>query len=553
MIRNLRVLLHCSLFALMPLMANASADYYTYNGTIQRNYGSYNNVYGDNPFYNYGVYNQHAIQGPGCKNGNCTKNRNAGMPNYTQKAATQADSGKEQSEQYSRVTESPYVNNVPSRGFKLDAGLAHQFASWKFDMATAGSKLHYDNLHWNVLDVSGKYDFDVDGTGLRVEAGLQYGLQYGDSPMVDDDISGGGYFLQDWYVDVNNSTEWDAGDQIWSQQGHAMSVGTSSDGDMLGIHAGVGLVDAWRVGNLRFTPSVGYRYLKYKLETKRNYGISLDTVSGADNYCQSAGGETQCLPFLVFVDSTNNPLLGTIGPVYVAQDGTLNTEGNGEFVTVSYVSVPSGAQFLETENTYYYYQDGISHSYEVEWSGPYLALDMQYDISANDAVNARVELGLPAYTASADQPYRPDWQHPKSLEDNGGIGDAYHFGFLANWLHSITDSVMLSVGMTFDYYSVSKADATSYLNPSYYNTYYYVPAQTTNQTLVGIYGTENVDQWIGQPGRDLVNDQALYINNESTMNYIDSMRAQGWKQEAKDEIDSLYKSIGIRVGIQAKF
>ena len=556
MTRNLRVLLHCSLFALMPCVAGAAGTYYTYNGSIQRNYGSYTNVYGDNPFYNYGVNNQHMIKSPGCANGNCVKDNGATTGGNVGVAVQQPvqnnaydntpvkNNNVRGGEKYSAINESSYVNNTPTRGFKLDAGLSHQFASWKFDMNTAGSKLHYDNLHWNVFDVSGRYDFDMGNTALRVEAGLQYGLQYGDSPMVDDDISGGGFFLQDWYVDLDNDG---LADQKWSQRGRAMSVGTSNDGDMLGIHAGIGLVDVWRVGNLRFTPSVGYRYLKYKLETRQNYGLSLDTVSGADNYCQSAGGETQCLPFLVFVDSANNPLLGTIDAVDLNGDGIVDT--------VSYVSVPDGASFVETENTYYYYQDGVSHSYDVEWAGPYLALDMRYDISAHDAINARVELGLPAYTAEADQPYRPDWQHPKSLEDNGSIGDAYHFGFLANWLHSITDSVMLSVGMTFDYYSVSGATATSYLNPSYYNDYYYYPAVDTNNALASsqYYGSTDYANWTSISGRDLASDKALYESNLATIYYIDGLRAQGWKQESKDEIESLYKSLGVRVGIQAKF
>lgn len=145
-----------------------------------------------------------------------------------------------------------------------------------------------------------------------------------------------------------------------------------------------------------------------------------------------------------------------------------------------------------------------------------MALDMVYDITKDDALNAHLELGLPIYKVTADQPYRPDWQHPKSLEDKGGLGDAYHFGFGANWLHALSDSVMLTLGMTFDYYSVSGADATTYFNSGYYMAAY-----------------DSVDPDV----------QAA----------IDDLARAGWKDTASGEIDSVYKSMGMRLGIQAKF
>lgn len=525
--------LHCSVFALLPLVADAAGTYYNYNGTIQRNYGG---PYADY-LYNGGGINAYVTPTGSCGmvNGGCNANANV---NVKTNAATRVTTQK-----VPKATQ-PYSGNYGQEGFVVNAALSHQLAEWRFDMKTAGSKLHYDNINWNVLDVDAKYNFYVGENLLRLNVGGQYGMQFGDSTMVDDDITGGGYFLQDWNVDLTGDGY---ADQVWSQQGHAISVGTSNEGTMMGVNAGLGMVDAWRIGDFRVTPSVGYRMFKYKLDTKRNYGLSLDTANGATNYCQSSGGETQCLPFLVFVDNNNSPLLGTI-------DGT-DLNGDGIVDTYSYISVPSGAMYAETENTYYYYQDGVSHSYEVDWSGPYIALDMEYDFSAADAINARVEFGLPQYNATADQPYRPDWQHPKSLEDNAGFGDAYHLGLATNWMHAITDSVMLTAGVTFDYYHVGKADATSYLNSSYYNSVYYDPAVSTNEALASstYYGSTDYLNWTAISGRDLATDQAIYVNNLETIADINALKAAGWKQEVADEIESVYKSLGLRIGILAKF
>lgn len=522
--------LHCSVFALLPFVADAAGTYYNYNGTIQRNYGG---PYADS-LYNGGGINAYVTPTGSCgmANGGC--NANSGAVNNARQTTTRS---------VPRASQ-PYSGNSGQEGLSLNAGLSHQLAEWRFDMKTAGSKLHYDNVNWNVFDAEAKYNFYLGNSLVRFSLGGQYGMQFGDSSMVDDDITGGGFFLQYWNVDLTGDGNVD---QVWSQQGHALSVGTSNDGHMMGAYAGLGLVDAWRIGSFRVTPSVGYRLFKYKLDTKRNYGMSLDTANGATNYCQSSGGETQCLPFLVFVDDADSPLLGTI-------DG-VDLNGDGFVDTYSYIGVPNGAKYVETENTYYYYQDGVSHSYEVDWSGPYLALDMEYDFSADDAINARLEFGLPNYTATADQPYRPDWQHPKSLEDKGGFGDAYHIGLMTNWVHSLTDSLMLTAGVTFDYYHVSKADATSYLNPDYYNSVYYEPAVSTNNALASssYYGSTDYLNWTAITGRDLASDQAVYANNLDTIASINALKSQGWKQEANDEIESIYKSLGLRVGILAKF
>ncbi len=546
MSRKIWGLLHCSVFALMPFVADAAGTYFNYNGTVQRNYGGPHS----GVLSNYGNVNY------GNMGNNVNYNNSYKVPNY---AVPVVNTPAENNVPYvnsnttnTKPAVTQNVNNVqPSYnvgnesdtgGFRLNAGFSHEFAGWKFDMKTAASKLHFDNISWNVFNAGAVYDFEFGKTKLRVQGGAEYGVQSGDSTMVDDDITGGGYFLQDWNVDLDGDG---MADQVWSQHGHALSIGTSNGGSRMGFYAGIGLVDAWNIGGLKIMPSVGYRYFKYKLETKNNYGMSLDSADGATNYCQSLNGETQCLPFLVFVDDTNSPLLGTI-------DG-VDLDGDGYIDTFSYISVPSGTMYVETENTYFYHQDGVSHSYEVEWAGPYLALDLEYKIFARDTVSARFEFGLPSYTATADQPYRPDWQHPKSLEDIASIGDAYHVGLGAQWMHALSDSIWLTVGATLDMYSVNKADASSYLSPDYYNSLYYVPAANTNVALANEYGSTEYWNWTAVSGRDLQEDQAVFESNLGVMSAIEQLKADGWKQTVKEEIESFYKSLGIHVGIQAKF
>ena len=483
---------------LVPFAANAAGTYYT--GTYQspqtrystqtyaqRQTGynrSYSNSYSQPSSYastRYNTYNNYNANA-------ANQNRTNGNAVANQQTATSAQASKK-------------------TGFWLDAGLSHQMAQWQFDMKSAGSLLSYDNIGWNVLDVSAGYAFGIGKTTMQIDAGLLYGMQWGESAMYDDDISNGGYLVTQWVTEDQKTV-------IGEQIGHAMSIGTSKGGNMLGFNVGVGLTDMFRVGNVRLTPSIGFRYLKYKLTTENNYGLAVDTAK-----CFEINGEIQCDPILIFKNDNGNSVIWR------------------DDIEVP-VKIPDGSTHVDTAGTYYYEQPGTSHSYETTWMGPYLALDMDYEINQNNAVNARVELGLPGYKSVGDQPYRFDWQHPKSVEDEAGMFGAFHFGLGANWTTAITDSVALSIGLTYDYYTVSGADAKTYLNESYYTDMYNA---ILNQEGAPWQGNETamLDPETGSP--TAINIKAL------------EEQCPGWVCSTGGEIESFYKSLGIRVGINARF
>ncbi len=390
-------------------------------------------------------------------------------------------------------------------GFWLNAGITHEIGQWQFEMAESGSILSYDNLAWNVFDLSAGYAFDLGKTTLQVDAGFKYGIQWGETRMVDDDISNGGFLVTTW---IEAGTENEIGQQI----GHAMSVGTSKGGNMMGFNFGFGLTDMFQIGGVKFTPSVGFRYLKYKLETENNYGLSVDTTA-----CFEVNGEVQCDPAII---------------VHLADGGQqiIWREDINEPMRI-----PDNAEWVDTGSTYYYQQPGTSHSYETTWMGPYLALDMVYDINQNNSVNGRIELGLPGYKSVGDQPYRFDWQHPKSVEDEAGMFGAFHLGLLANWTTALSDYVALSIGITYDYYTVSGADAKTYLDGNYYTDWY-------NQILNDDFGGDETAML------DPDNGSATAINIKDL-----EESCPGWVCSTNGEIDSFYKSMGVRVGINAKF
>ena len=361
------------------------------------------------------------------------------------------------------------------QGFVLDAGLTHEMANWEFEMNTAGSKLHYDNVAWNVLDVNGVY-YSTGDTKFQINAGFRYGKQFGKSNMVDDDISSGAQL-------------WAYEEEVYEGKGietiitglPAMSAGTSKDGTQMGFNVGLGLTDAFSIGRMKVTPSVGFRYLKYKLTTTDNKGMMIQILDTPDSGTAANciyGDEIQCVPYLGFVGDVNQLVYDTSTGVYdyvyagygglaelwydangTLLDATKENENKVAFITYL-VQNPGG--FIDTGGTYYYEQSGVSHEYETTWMGPYLALDMDYQLNDNNSIIAGIEFGLPLYTSEGVQPYRIDWQQSPSVKDEGSFGDAYHIGLKMNWLTAITNTVNLNLGFTYDYYSVSDAAANTY-------------------------------------------------------------------------------------------
>ena len=494
MMRLPKFLFRCSFFAFLPMAVNAAGTYYTgYYQSPQQNYSSqtyaqrqnsynqYNNYY-STPTYSNVRYNQSGNNVTTTQNNKSTVNTNTSSDN----------------------------------GFRLNAGLSRESAMWQFEMKNAGSILHYDNLSWNVLDVSGEYIFDVGNTKMQVYAGGLYGMQSGESSMIDDDIKNGGSAV-DWCERVDEYGN--CVNYLGTQVSNVLSAGTSKSGSMMGFHAGFGLTDFFKIGNVKLTPSVGYRYLSYTLKTENNYGLAVDTWT-----CfEFPNGEIQCDPILVF-DGDSIP--NRDNPYYELE-------------------VPSGSTSVNTKGTYYFHQPGESHIYDVAWSGPYVALDMDYVINQYNVINGRVELGLPGYTATGDQPYRFDWQHPKSVEDKAGIGSAFHFGLGANWQTAITNSIALSIGLTYDYYSVSGADATTYLNGDFYTTEW-------NRLLAG--GTYELNGYTLDYGKGYSSVEEMLADNDYAKT-ISALEAScpGWVCSDDGEIESFYKSMGIRVGIKATF
>lgn len=491
-----RMMFGVSVMAMMPVIAGAAGTYY--NGNLYQNPQRYGASGG-------GYYNKYGA------------GRVAGQ--------TQSMTVRNTTTRVTKKSSAKQAADNSKQGFQIGGALSHEFANWDLEMKDAGSKLRYDNLRWNVISGEAAYYFG-SSIPMQVKVGARYGNQFGETSMIDDDISNGAYDS----IDVYNGTV----------SGYAMSVGGAKDGTQMGFNAAFGLTDFLKMGRVKLTPSIGYRYFKHELKTSDNSGLTMDVFN---NYCETFGDETQCYPFVGLV-----PFYDANGNVIYAQDEDGNAIpaylilSGGEYKWSDILSLIPGetnSVNVDLGDTYYYHQKGTSHKYKTVWQGPYIALDMEYAMNDYNVVNAGVEFGLPLYESKGDQPYRVDWAHPNSVEDKGGFGDAYHLGLNAIWSTAVSETVVLSLGMTYDWYKVNGADATTHINKSYYNG-------IVNELKEDILYLQNN----GGSEAQIAAYQDALANAQDTVNYYNS---KGWKLKNGGEIDSVYSAMGIRLGVNIRF
>lgn len=105
---------------------------------------------------------------------------------------------------------------------------------------------------------------------------------------------------------------------------------------------------------------------------------------------------------------------------------------------------------------------------------------------------------------------------------------------------AVTDMLSLSLGVTYDYYTVSDADATTYLNAGYYTDLY--------NARLKLWTDE------GRTEAEMLGQVENVIGDAIAMN-IKELEEQcpGWQCKSNGEIESFYKSLGVRLGLVAKF
>jgi hypothetical protein len=87
---------------------------------------------------------------------------------------------------------------------------------------------------------------------------------------------------------------------------------------------------------------------------------------------------------------------------------------------------------------------GTTHIYNTTWSGFYVGLEMEKQMTLSDKLRFYVQFGMPYYKSEGTWPNRTDWQQNPSFIDEGSNG-AYSYRAEMEYSYKLSDRVQLSV------------------------------------------------------------------------------------------------------------
>ncbi len=315
------------------------------------------------------------------------------------------------------------------------------------------------------------------------------------------------YVFSATYGTGSGTTTRTSDDDIFNEA-HIISLG-AGDVDLSNWSIGLGMRNLWKIGNWDVTPFIGYKQRKQDFQM---FDHATPSPFYLDYFCTSDNGgiftasdgqvyEGVCTDGIDLLSHVNDLTYWQdvmyymdpeTGDIYdnIVEEADMFIPGaydDGEFYAIN-LSV--GDQIYEEDYCYYseqgnfvcisagegginlleafggvssvWLQEGVTHMYFVDWSGPYFALNFERKISNKEDLTFYAEYFLPHYKVWGNWPNRVDWMHDPSFVDEGGSGMGLFFDF--NYKYNFRKNMQFTVGANFEYLKNKNADTTLYFS-----------------------------------------------------------------------------------------
>jgi hypothetical protein len=298
------------------------------------------------------------------------------------------------------------------------------------------------------------------------------------------------------------------------------------------LRMGFGAKQIWDVGGWKLSPSVGYEIFKHDLKMSNhiypNPGVYLPLMTKDGNYVfGDAAGNYFAVPIGVNPGSDFYQVCLSPEDIKVVQSTGTGQIGNSTtgLVVGDYDpgmgNVPWG---VESGDCVVIGGDGkiqiggTTHIYNTTWSGFYLGLELEKQMTLADKLRFYVQFGMPNYSAEGIWPNRTDWQQNPSFIDKGSKG-AYSYRAEMEYNYKLSDRMQLAL----------KAD-----------THYFYVGKIPGELYVAEYSTFKLDEY----GQYVLDDQGLPILEKiaaHTQKISDSLKNAFWR------------SFGLHLGVKYSF
>lgn len=357
------------------------------------------------------------------------------------------------------------------KGFYAYGGYGRRFADFEFT-TSVNSVLEWDDMVFNELTVGGRYNFSLRNFDMTVFGEYRYG-----------DLTSGGlsmdYDLRPYDDSVPNS-----------------GIFTISIGDQSGhtnyMRFGIGARNIWDIGGWKLTPVFGYEIFKHNLQMANHYypnqGVYIPLMTWDGNYVFGDPNDLS-IYYSIPVDEAElyveDLYQVCVSPEQI-QVATVNSDNSlsiSDYVYNEYEPyVPWGVAYDECVvigGDGPIMVPGKTHEYNTTWSGFYVGLEIEKQMTLSDKLRLYAQVGMPKYSSEGIWPNRTDWQQNPSFLDEGD-NDALTYALEMEYSLKLSDRLSLSLKADTNYFHVGKIGGEIYW--AEYTEYEAVPRNDPEST-----------------------------------------------------------------------
>ncbi|MDR0741403.1 MAG: hypothetical protein LBF28_01365 [Rickettsiales bacterium] len=336
----------------------------------------------------------------------------------------------------------------------LYASYARRNADFRFKTGV-NSILEWDDMILNEVTVGAQHNFNLRNFDMFVYGEYTYGS-----------LESGG-----WSVDYDLEPY----DHSAPQQGiFTISVGDMS-GDTNHMRFGVGAKHVWDIGGWKLSPSVGYEIFKHNLQMSNhiypNPGIYLPLMTDYGDYVfEDGNGKYYSVPQGMETPSDWKQVCMSPEDIMVVSVGSSGLYDLGSDMTTapynpSMDDVPWGVtsgDCIIIGGDGMIKIDGTTHIYNTTWSGFYIGLEIEKQMTLVDKLRFYVQFGMPKYSSAGTWPNRTDWQQNPSFIDEGSTG-GYSYRAEMEYNYKISDRLRLVLKADTHYFHIGQIPGELYI------------------------------------------------------------------------------------------
>ncbi|MBD5400225.1 hypothetical protein HDR61_00540 [bacterium] len=338
----------------------------------------------------------------------------------------------------------------------LYAGYSRRFADFEFKTGV-NSILEWDDMIFNEINVGAQHNFSLRNFDMFVYGQYAYGRMESGGLSMD-------YDLQPYESSAPN-------DGIFT-----ISMGDQS-GTTNHFKFGIGAHHIWDIAGWKLSPSIGYEIFKHNLKMSDHYypnpGIYLPLLTNKGDYV-FGDGEGNYYAFPQGVEAPDDLYQVCMSPedIKLVQasagapatgaylDGLVIGDYDPIMGTVPWGVGPNDCVIIGGDGPVIV--EGTTHIYDTTWSGFFVGLEIEKQMTLADKLRFYVQFGLPKYSSDGTWPMRDDWQQNPSFTDEGSSG-AYSYAAEMEYNLRLSDRMQLALKVDTNVFHVGKIGGKLYL------------------------------------------------------------------------------------------